>query len=260
MKVITFNANGIRSAAKKGFYKWFINQDADFLCLQETKVQFKQIQHNSDFFPKNYYFCFCDAKRKGYSGVAIYARQSPKKIIRELGISRADAEGRYIQFNYDRFSIASIYIPSGSSNRERQKYKMEFLEKYKVILSDQIKQRRDFIICGDINIIHKEIDIKNWKQNQQSPGVLPKERAWLDYIFYDLEWIDAFREIDGRSLQYTWWSNRGQARARNIGWRIDYQIASPTFKKAISAGNIYKGDRFSDHAPLSITYNYKLGP
>ena len=258
MKIITFNANGIRSAARKGFYQWFVHQNAEFLCLQETKAQFKQLEPNLIFFPKNYYFCFCDARKKGYSGVAIYAKKRPKKIIKKLGIDWADSEGRYIQFDYDKFSIASIYIPSGTSGEERQKYKMEFLKQYSFILLNQIKQRKDFIICGDINIIHKEIDIKNWKQNQKTSGVLPEERAWLDYIFYDLEWTDAFRVINNQPLQYTWWSNRGQARAKNIGWRIDYQIVSPVFKKTILAENIYKDIWFSDHAPLSITYDYQL--
>ena len=258
MKVITFNANGIRSAAKKGFYNWFNSQNADFLCLQETKVQFEQIASDASFFPANYHSCFCDAQKKGYSGVAIYAKTKPRKIIKELGIDWADAEGRYVQFDYDKFSIASIYIPSGSSGNERQKYKIDFLEKYKLILAKQIQQQRDFIICGDVNIVHKEIDIKNWKQNQKTSGVLPEERAWLDHIFYDLEWIDAFREINSQPLQYTWWSNRGQARAKNVGWRIDYQITSPTLQNTVLAENIYKDAWFSDHAPLAITYNYQI--
>ncbi len=258
MKVITFNANGIRSAAKKGFYDWFNTQNADFLCIQETKAQFEQIESDAIFFPKGYHFCFCDATKKGYSGVAIYAKIKPKKIIKELGIDWADAEGRYIQFDYDKFSIASIYIPSGSSGDERQKYKMNFLDKYRLILANQIQQQKDFIICGDINIVHKEIDIKNWKQNQKTSGVLPEERTWLDHIFYKLKWVDAFREINDQPLHYTWWSNRGQARAKNIGWRIDYQIVSPKLKKVLLAESIFKDHCFSDHAPLSITYNYKI--
>lgn len=258
MKVISFNANGIRAATKKGFFNWFATQDADFLCIQETKAQLDQLEENPIYFPTNYHADFCSAKKKGYSGVAIYAKQKPLNIIKTLDIDWADDEGRYIQFDYEKFSIASIYVPSGSSGDERQAYKMEFLEKYRHILADQMKQKKEMIICGDINIVHKEIDIKNWKQNQKTSGLLPEERAWLDHIFYELGWVDAFRQINQNSLQYTWWSNRGQARTNNVGWRIDYQIISPTLKGSVLTDNVYKDHWFSDHAPLAMTYDYSV--
>lgn len=258
MKVISFNANGIRAATRKGFWDWFNEQDADFLCIQETKAQFWQLESDSIYFPLGYHHGFCDAKKKGYSGVAIYAKQKPQRIIHGLGIDWADDEGRYIQFDYDRLSIASLYLPSGSSGDARQAYKMDFLEKYRMILAEQIKQGRDMIICGDINIVHKEIDIKNWRQNQQTSGVLPEERAWLDHIFYELGWVDGFRQINQQPSQYTWWSNRGQARANNVGWRIDYQIISPGIKECVIGENIYKDHWFSDHAPLTLVYDYTL--
>ncbi|WP_119344151.1 exodeoxyribonuclease III [Facilibium subflavum] len=257
MKVISFNANGIRAATRKGFFDWFNQQDAEFLCIQETKAQLAQL--NDDiYFPKDYHYAYTDASKKGYSGVAIYARKKPNKIIHTLGIDWADEEGRYIQFDYDQFSIASIYLPSGSSGDVRQEYKMAFLDKYKHILAEQIAQSRDFIICGDINIVHKEIDIKNWKQNQKTSGVLPEERAWLDHIFDELGWVDAFRQVNKEPHQYTWWSNRGQARAKNVGWRIDYQIITPGLQDCVVSDGIYKEQWFSDHAPLTISYDYQI--
>lgn len=254
MKVISFNANGIRAATCKGFFDWFKQQNADFLCIQETKAQFSQLKDDPSYFPEGYHYDYTNATKKGYSGVAIYSKRKPKDISHTLGIGWADDEGRYIQFNYDDLSIASIYIPSGSSGAERQAYKMDFLYKYKNILQEQFNNRR-FIICGDVNIVHKEIDIKNWKQNQKTSGVLPEERAWLDYVFDDIGWIDAFRVINQKPEQYTWWSNRGQSRTKNVGWRIDYQWITPELKNKVVTENIYTDAWFSDHAPLSITYH-----
>lgn len=254
MKVISFNANGIRAATRKGFFKWFEQQHADFLCVQETKAQFDQLKGNPIYFPQGYNYAYTDAKKKGYSGVAIYAKRQPQQIIHRLGLDWADDEGRYIQFDYEDLSIASVYVPSGSSGDERQAYKMDFLDKYKILLQKQFSMNRSFIICGDINIVHKEIDIKNWKQNQKTSGVLLEERSWLDYIFDDIGWIDAFRTINKNSEQYTWWSNRGQARLRNVGWRIDYQLISPKLKCQVLAENVYINEFFSDHAPLTIIY------
>lgn len=255
MKVISFNANGIRSAARKGFFDWFKYQDPDFLCIQETRVNCKQIASNRLFFPKGYHYSYTNSNKLGYSGVAIYSKRKPNNIIHKLGIDWADEEGRYIQFDYNNLSIASIYFPSGSSSELRQLRKMDFLDKYKTILKQQISQNKPFIICGDFNIIHKEIDIKNWKSNQKNSGVLPEERAWLDYIFNNIGWIDAFRVINKYPENYTWWSNRGKARERNVGWRIDYQCISPNLKHKVSTEEIYTDEKFSDHAPLIITYS-----
>ena len=254
MKVISFNANGIRSATRKGFFDWFLTQNADFLCIQETKVQFEQLKNDPTYFPSGYHYAYTDAQKKGYSGVAIYAKRKPNRVTHKIGIDWADQEGRYIQFDYDDLSIVSIYIPSGSSGDERQAYKMDFLTKYKALLAQQIKANKAFIICGDVNIVHKEIDIKNWKQNQKTSGVLPEERAWLDHIFDDIGWVDAFRMINDKAEQYTWWSNRGQARAKNVGWRIDYQLISPALKDKVTSESIYTDAWFSDHAPLTISY------
>ena len=260
IKVTSFNANGIRAATRKGFWDWFKIQDIDFLCIQETKAQFNQLEGDNQYFPEGYFYDFKDAIKKGYSGVAIYAKRKPLNIIKEIGLEWADNEGRYIQFDYENFSIASLYLPSGSSGEVRQQYKMEFLEKYKEVLAQQISQGRNFIVCGDFNIVHKEIDIKNWKPNYgKRSGVLPEEQAWLDYIFDDLGWIDAFRKINKEPNFYTWWSNRGKARLNNVGWRIDYQITTPQIAETIveNSDDIYKENWFSDHAPLTICYDFK---
>ena len=257
MRVITLNVNGIRASAKKGLFQWLQKMQADVVCLQEVRAH-KSITEHELYQPDGYHVHYCDAERKGYSGVAIYSRLEPKKITRGLGWEHADKEGRYIQADFEGLSVASIYLPSGGSGDERQQIKFDFLKRYKKILNKQIKSGRKFIICGDINIVHKEIDIKNWKSNQKNSGCLPEERAWLDDIFDGQGWVDAFRAVDDRAEQYTWWSNRGRAWDNNVGWRIDYQIVSPVLKNKVVKASIYKKDRFSDHSPLIIDYDLNL--
>ena len=253
MRVISINLNGIRAAKRKGYLEWMLAQQADFICMQETKAQM-QLLDDADFWPQGYYHCFVDAQKKGYSGVGIYAKTKPNKIITKLGFDVADNEGRYVQFDYPGLSVVSIYLPSGSSGDERQAIKFQFMDFYKKLLQKQIKQKREYIICGDWNIVHKEIDIKNFKSNQKNSGCLPEERAWIDDIFNKVGFVDAFREANGEPHQYTWWSNRGQAWANNVGWRIDYQVVSPGLKAQIKSACIYKDERFSDHSPLIIDY------
>ena len=261
IKVTSFNANGIRAAQRKGFFDWFVNQDIDFLCIQETKAQYNQIENRSEFFPVGYYYDFVDAQKKGYSGVAIYARYKPKNIIKKIGINWADNEGRYIQFDYDKFSIASLYLPSGSSGEVRQQYKMDFLEKFAPILKNKADRNIPMIICGDFNIVHKEIDIRNWKNNyKKTSGVLPEEQLWLDHVFDEIGWCDTFRVVNKEPNYYTWWSNRGQARANNVGWRIDYQISTSDLRDKVikNSDSIYRDNWYSDHAPLTLSYDYDI--
>lgn len=256
LRIITLNLNGIRSAAKKGFFDWFALQNADVLCLQETKAQEHQL--GEIIHPPGYHYYFCDAEKKGYSGVAIYTRHKPDKISTGLGWDCADKEGRYIQIDLGKLSIVSLYLPSGTSGEERQQVKYDFLDRYKKILTESRQHDREYIICGDWNIAHKNIDIKNWRGNQKNSGFLPAERAWLDELFDTIGFVDAFRVINQEADQYTWWSNRGQARAKNVGWRIDYQIVSPNLKDKIKHVSIYKEQRFSDHAPLIMDYNLTI--
>lgn len=256
MRIITLNLNGIRSAANKGCFQWLAQQNADVICFQETKAQENQLGDSINI--DHYHRYFFDAEKKGYSGVAIYSRKKPDKVITGLGWGCADTEGRYIQVDFGDLSVASLYMPSGSSGEERQKIKFEFLDHYEKILQKQIKQKREFIICGDWNIAHKKIDIKNWRGNQRNSGFLPEERVWMDKVFDTFGWVDAFRVVNQEEDQYTWWSNRGQAWAKNVGWRIDYQVVSPGLKNKIKSVSIYKEQRFSDHAPLTIDYQFEL--
>ncbi len=254
MRVITANVNGIRAAAKKGFFDWLKEQDADVVCIQETKAQEHQLD-DSLFYPEGYHCYYFDAEKKGYSGVAIYSRMEPDAITTGLGWEHADKEGRYIQIDLGKLSIASLYLPSGSSSEERQANKLKFMDDFLEDLKAMRRQRHEFIICGDFNIVHKEIDIKNWKSNQKNSGCTPQERAWLDRLFDEVGFVDAFREVNKEADQYTWWSNRGNARANNVGWRIDYQIITPGLKDKVRAAFVYKDKWFSDHAPLIIDYD-----
>lgn len=255
MRIITINVNGIRSAARKGFFNWLALQQADVVCLQEIKAQAGQID-GPIYNPQGLQCHYLDAVKKGYSGVAVYARTPPDNIIQGLNWPDMDAEGRYLEARFGNLSVVSVYFPSGSSSEERQTVKFSFLERFTPFLEDCSSNGRDYIFCGDWNIAHKNIDLKNWRSNQKNSGFLPEERAWLDHVFGTGHWVDAFREVCQEPEQYTWWSNRGQAWAKNVGWRIDYQVVSSSLKDKIRAASIYKDERFSDHAPLIIDYDY----
>lgn len=257
MRVITVNVNGIRAAATKGFYPWLLSQNADVICVQETKAQKHQLA-DEHFCPEGYHCVFEDAQKPGYSGVAIFSKRKPDKITRGLGWPCADTEGRYIQADFGKLSVASLYLPSGSSSEDRQAFKFEFMKHYLPILEKQRKQGREFILCGDWNIAHQKIDLKNWRSNQKNSGFLPEERAWLDEVFGSTGYVDAFRVVNQEAEQYTWWSYRNKAWDKNVGWRIDYHIVTPGLISAVQAASIYKDERFSDHAPLIIDYDEKL--
>ncbi len=257
-RVISVNVNGIRAAAKKGFFEWMKRQNADVICVQEIKAQIDQLE-DKIFWPKNYYSEYHSAQKKGYSGVAIYSRHKPDRVKVGLEWDLFDQEGRYLQFDFKvnnrNLSIASIYLPSGSSKEIRQEFKYQVMDFLDEKMKKMRRQRRDFVICGDWNIAHKKIDIKNWRGNQKNSGFLPEERAWMDQLFGHRGFIDAFREVNQKADEYTWWSNRGQAWANNVGWRIDYQVVTPGIAKAAKKASIYKRKRFSDHAPLIIDYD-----
>lgn len=257
MRVISVNTNGIRAASRKGFFDWLAKQKADFVCIQETKAQVDQLE-DPIFHPKNYFCSYCDALKKGYSGTAIYSLHKPLKIVRGFGDPEFDNEGRYLEYRYKNISVISLYAPSGSSGDHRQESKWRFLDNFMVHLQSLRRKHREFIICGDWNIAHQNIDLKNWRSNQKNSGFLPEERAWLTDLFDRVGFVDAFREVDQREEQYTWWSNRGQAWAKNVGWRIDYHIVTPGLKSTIQKAEIYKDERFSDHAPLILEYDFAI--
>ncbi len=263
MRITSLNANGIRSAASKGLEAWLARQQPDALCVQELKAQWPdiekaQLQELAGL--KGYFHC---AEKKGYSGVAIYTRHEPSDVIVGFDGGEFDAEGRWIELRFDtpqrRFSLVSSYFPSGSSGDERQAAKFRFLDAIEPHIR-QAAQGREFLLCGDLNIAHQEIDLKNWKGNLKNSGFLPEERAWITALLQsDAQppLVDVYRQLHPEATgdAYTWWSQRGQAWAKNVGWRIDYQVASPALAASASAAHIEKDERFSDHAPLSLSFD-----
>jgi exodeoxyribonuclease-3 len=255
MKIISANLNGIRSASRKNFFEWMAKEDADFVCVQELKAQHTDM--TPEFLaPPGYHGYFHYAEKKGYSGTGVYCRKPPTAIQRGFGNAEFDAEGRYVQCDFDHLSVVSVYCPSGSSSEERQQAKFRFMKDFMPHLAKLIASGREVVICGDWNIAHQEIDLKNWKSNQKNSGFLPEERAWMTTLFDELGWRDVYRALhpDTTGEAYTWWSNRGQAWANNVGWRIDYHVATPGITALAKSATIYKDERFSDHAPLIIEY------
>jgi exodeoxyribonuclease-3 len=253
-RIITCNLNGIRAAARKGFFRWMREQDADIVCLQETKAQEHQFPPEALDLPE-YHTAFVDAQKKGYSGVAIYARHAPERIVRGLDIAEYDAEGRFVRMDFPGgFTVASLYVPSGTSGPERQAVKEAFLERFIALLAGFKNEGRRFAICGDYNIAHREIDVHNPKSCARQTGFLPQERAWFDDVIDRVGWVDAFRTVNGAAKQYTWWPNFAAAWTRNLGWRIDYQLVTPNLAGTVRRASIYTDERFSDHAPVTIDY------
>ena len=255
LRIITLNLNGIRSAARKGFFDWLARQDADVVCLQELKAQPDDLSEEMRR-PGGFLGHFHCAEKKGYSGVAIYSRRAPDRVVEGLDMAEIDREGRYLQADFGNLSVVSLYLPSGSSSVERQAAKFRFMELFLPRLEALAAGGREFLLCGDWNIAHQPIDLRNWRSNQKNSGFLPEERAWLGDIFGRVGWVDVFRRLDPRPEQYTWWSNRGRAWAKNVGWRIDYHIATPGIAATARCAAIYKDARYSDHAPLTIDYDY----
>ena len=256
LRIITLNLNGIRSAVSKGLLDWLRAQQADVVCLQEVKAQLSDLAAPI-INPEPYAGHFNCAEKKGYSGVGLYCRRAPDRLVSGFGSREFDAEGRYLRADYGNLSVISVYLPSGSSSDERQQAKFRFMAEFMPHLAQLKASGREFLICGDWNIAHKESDLKNWRGNQRNSGFLPEERAWLGELFDQCGWVDVFRRLDQRPEQYTWWSNRGQAWAKNVGWRIDYHIATPGLAARARSAAIYKAQRFSDHAPLTIEYDWK---
>ncbi|WP_374246931.1 exodeoxyribonuclease III [Zoogloea sp.] len=257
LRVVTVNLNGIRSATVKGFLPWLALQNADVVCLQELKAQI------GDLTPEmlnpaplsGYFHC---AVKKGYSGVGIYTRKPPDRIIEGIDNEEFDAEGRYLQLDFGSLSVVSLYLPSGSSSDERQIAKFRFMDLFLPRMAELRASGQEVIVCGDWNIAHQAIDLKNWRSNQKNSGFLPEERAWLGRLFDEQGWIDTYRRLhpDATDACYTWWSNRGQAWAKNVGWRLDYQIATPGIGQRAVRTAVYKDQRFSDHAPLTVDYDH----
>ena len=256
-KIITCNTNGIRAASRKGFFEWMARENPDVVCVQETKAQIHQLT-DPIFSPHGYHCYYNDAQKKGYSGTAIFSKVKPSKVTTSLGWDTADSEGRYIQADYKGLSVISLYLPSGSSSDEGLQRKYRFMDAFLDHLRALRRKRREFIICADWNICHKEIDLKNWRPNRKNSGFLPKERAWLDTLYDEVGYVDSFRLINEAPDEYTWWSNRGQAWAKNVGWRLDYQVITPNLAEKVKSASVYREKRFSDHAPQIMEYDLEI--
>ena len=259
MRIITLNLNGIRSAWNKGLLPWMEAQQADVVCLQEIKAQQADLTAEMQA-PDGlhaYYHC---ADKKGYSGVGLWCRKKPDRVIEGMGHGEFDAEGRFIRADFGKLSVVSLYLPSGSSSPERQEAKFRFMDYFLPLLASTAAEGRDVLVCGDWNIAHQQIDLKNWKSNQKNSGFLPEERAWMSCVLNEAGWVDVYRRLHPATTEacYTWWSNRGQAWAKNVGWRLDYQLATPSIAGTAVSASVWKDSRFSDHAPLSIDFDYAL--
>jgi len=261
LRVISFNMNGIRSSHDKGFFEWLAQAEADFVCVQEIKADESVLARFTQT-PCGMTGFFYPAQKKGYSGVGVYTRQEPISVEYGMGHELFDAEGRWIVLHFGKYIVVSVYFPSGSSGDERQAAKFEFLRVIEPVLERLQQQQKPVIVCGDINIAHQNIDIKNWKSNQKNSGFLPEERDWVTQL-YARGWLDCFRLLEPNKEQYTWWSQRGQARAKNVGWRIDYQWIQDAASNSTSVVaehlipvDTFVEDRymFSDHAPLIVDY------
>jgi exodeoxyribonuclease-3 len=257
IRIATLNVNGIRSAGNKGLLRWVKRADPDVLCVQDVKA------HECDIpdalrAPGGLHGIIYCAQKKGYAGTALYSRRRPRRVQLGFGVAEFDHEGRYIEAEYPNLTVISVYFPSGSAGPERQASKFRFLDVFMPHLQQLHASGRDIVFCGDVNIAHKEIDLKNWRSNQKNSGFLPEERAWLTRLLDEQGWVDVFRRLDPRPERYTWWSNRGQAYAKNVGWRIDYHIATPGIAARAKCAEIYTTRRFSDHAPLVIEYSGRL--
>ena len=259
LRIVTVNVNGIRSAAAKGLIPWLQQANADIVCLQEVRCDADAIPEalGYNLAGGKLHFHYHCAQRRGYSGAALLTAKKPRAVRLGFGSTEFDTEGRYVEAEFKDFTAISVYFPSGTSGDERQAAKYRFLDQFAAHLERLRAAGREVVLCGDVNIAHKEIDIRNWRSNQKNSGFLPEERAWLTAQL-ERGWVDVFRRLDDRPDQYTWWSNRGQARANNVGWRIDYQIATPGLAARAQRAEIYTAQRYSDHAPLLIDYSGKL--
>ena len=257
MRIITLNVNGIRSSERRGLARWLARAEPwDVVCLQEIRAGHDDVPRSLKS-PRSSHAAFVPAERKGYAGVGIYAKREPR-IVAGFGCPEFDVEGRYVEAHFKELTVISVYLPSGSSGPHRQASKFRFLDNFLPHLAALRKMKREIVLCGDWNIAHREIDLKNWRSNRKNSGFLPEEREWLSRVFDELGFVDVFRRVDPSPERYTWWSNRGNAWANNVGWRIDYQIATPGIAAKANSATIYTNRRFSDHAPLVIDYDCEL--
>ncbi len=255
MRIISFCAEGIETAAKNGFYTWVVEQDADIICIQDLKAQEYDL-HDEVFFPKEYAAYFFDSPEKQTNGVALYCKQIPKAIMTGLGFGDSDIEARYIQADYDRISIGSILAPPATSgDHDSLEHKAQFFDNLQAHLTKIRNKRREFVICGNWNIAHQKRDVQDWENHQETSGFLREERRWLDELTGDLGYTDAFRQINSDADEFTWWPDGDR---KSDGWRLDYQMISNGLRPVVEYGAIYKNQLFSNHAPIIMDFDYEL--
>ncbi len=257
--ITTLNCNGLRSAARKGLWRWVKEQSPDVLCLQEIRIQHHQL-HEAEGFPKGYFAYYNPAERPGYAGTAILSKQKPEQVMFGGGWPRADSEGRWTEAHFASTVVVSLYVPSGSGLGAKQIAKEDFMEALQVRMKSLKTIGKRIIICADWNTCHQNADIKNWKSNQKNSGFLPNERAWLDNLITVEGWRDCFRDIAQEPDTYSWWSNRGRAYENNVGWRLDYQLVSSTEDSGLAKTYIDRAAQLSDHAPVTHWYEWELYP
>lgn len=254
MRVITFNTQGIEQAADNGFFQWMVKQDADVVCLQDLRAKEYQLD-DERYHPEGYQAYFFDAFEDGYSGVAIYTRILPKAIMTGLGFEQCDFNGRFIQADFDNVSVAALSVPSGLKDDECQVAKEEYLRLLKGHFTKTLRKRREFIFCGPLQIAHKPQDLSNWYVNQKVSGFLPQEREWMEELFGEMGYVDAFRQVNHIDQQYTWWPDYNKARDLNEGARLDYQVTTANLRKTVKSASIYRDECFSAHAPVIVDYD-----
>ncbi|HEY97315.1 MAG TPA: exodeoxyribonuclease III [Dehalococcoidia bacterium] len=253
IKLLSWNVNGIRAVKNKGFLDWFYKESPYILCLQETKAQPEQLE--SDLLePEGYHAYWSYPERRGYSGVALYTGEEPLNIWYDLGDGSLDVEGRVIIAEYPAFTLMNVYFPNGKRDQERLDYKMAFYDVFLEYAEKLRKQGGKLVICGDVNTAHKEIDLARPKENSKISGFLPIERKWMDK-FVNHGYVDTFRIFNKEPSQYTWWDLKSGARARNVGWRIDYFYVSDDLLSSLTGAFIMPDVMGSDHCPIGITLN-----
>lgn len=250
IKLVSWNVNGIRAVQRKGAFDWFFNTKPDIFCIQETKAHPEQLD---DVLTKvdGYQVDFSSAERKGYSGVATYSQLPPNSVKHGFGLDRFDQEGRILIHEYEKFVLFNIYYPNGKASKERLQYKMDFYDTFLNYANALKSQGKNIVVCGDVNTAHKEIDLARPKDNEKVSGFLPEERAWMDKFFSN-GYLDTFRMFNQEPENYTWWDLKSRARARNVGWRIDYFFVSESLKENVKSATIYSDVEGSDHCPIGI--------
>ena len=257
MRIISVNVNGIQSAVQRGLLSWLQAQNADVICLQDTRASVFEMEDPS-LQLDGYFQYACDAEVPEQGGVALYSRLQPKAVISGLGFEMADRYGRYLQADFDKVSIASILLPSGRNGDENLNHKFKFMDDFTHYLDKQRRKRREYIYCGSLFVAHQKMDVKNWRDVQQSPGFLAPERAWLDEVIGGMGYVDALRELTREGDQFSWWPDSEQAEMLNLGWRFDYQLLTPGMRRSVRSARMPRQPRFSQHAPVMIDYDWTL--